>query len=226
MVRVEQIEVEGGAVPTVVLGPDDPSDVPALVVVPSVFGPATDLLERLDGALADRALVCVPDPFWRTGEGPTAYGDMEQVGVRLAGLDRAASRAEMAAVAAWARAQGNGRVVGVGICFGGPIVLLLAAEGALDGVVTWHGSGMERVLHRAAEIGGPVRHHLGSVDPITPPEVVDALREAFAHHPDAQVIVHEGADHGFTHDGDAWDAAAHDAALASVVELLQAPGPV
>ena len=83
MVRMVEVEVDAGAVPTAVLGPEDAGDVPALVVVPSVYGAAPDLLDRL-GALADSALVCVPDPFWRTGEGPTAYGDMDQVGVRLA----------------------------------------------------------------------------------------------------------------------------------------------
>jgi hypothetical protein len=70
------LEVEGGAVPTAVLGPDDASGVPAVVVVPSVYGAAPDLLERL-AELVDSALVCVPDPLWRTGHGPTAYGDMD-----------------------------------------------------------------------------------------------------------------------------------------------------
>jgi carboxymethylenebutenolidase len=220
--RMVDIEVDGGAVPTAVLGPDDASGVPAIVVVPSVYGPAADLLERL-AVLGDSALVCVPDPFWRTGQGPTAYGDTDEMGVRLAGLDIHVTRAEMGAVVAWARAQGNGHVVGVGICFGGPYVLRMAADGELDGLVTWHGSGMERVLRRAGDITCPVRHHLGSIDPITPLEVVDALREAFADHPDAEIVVHDGADHGFTHDGDSWDPDAYQAAFASVVELLDPP---
>jgi dienelactone hydrolase len=84
---------------------------------------------------------------------------------------------------------------------------------------------MERVLHRAPEIACPVRHHLGSLDAITPPEVVEALRDAFADHPDAEVVVHDGADHGFTHDGDAWDPSAYAAAHAAVVELLASSGP-
>lgn len=222
MSRMVDIEVEAGAVPTAVLGPDDASGVPAVVVVPSVFGAAPDLLERM-AELGDSALVCVPDPFWRTGHGPTTYGDVEQVGERLAGLDIHVTRAEMGAVVEWARAQGDGRVVGVGICFGGPYVLRMAADGELDGLVTWHGSGMERVLRRAGDITCPVRHHLGSLDPITPPEVVDALQAAFSGHPDAEIVVHEGADHGFTHDGDSWDPDAYQTAFASVVDLLDPP---
>lgn len=219
MSRMVDIEVEGGAVPTAVVGPDDASGVPAVVVVPSVYGAAPDLLERL-AELGDSALVCVPDPLWRTGHGPTAYGDMEEVGVRLAGLDIHVCRSEMGAVVAWARAQGNGSVIGVGICFGGPYAIRMATDGELDGVVTWHGSGMERVLRRVGEITCPVRHHLGGIDPITPPEVVEALREAFAAHPDAEIVVHAGADHGFTHDGESWDQSAYQAAFGSVVDLV------
>jgi carboxymethylenebutenolidase len=222
MRRTVEIQVEGGAVPTVVQGPDDASAVPAAVIVPSVFGPAPDLLERL-AELGDDALVCAPDPFWRTGEGVLAYDAADALGNRFADFDFSVCRAEMGAVAAWARQHGNGRVVGVGICFGGPFVLRMAADGELDGVVTWHGSRMEQVLKRAPEITCPVRHHVGSADAITPPDVVEALRDAFADHPDAQIIVHEGATHGFTHNGSAWDADAYRASFGSLVELLGQP---
>jgi dienelactone hydrolase len=52
---------------------------------------------------------------------------------------------------------------------------------------------------------------------------VEALRDAFADHPDAQIIVHEGATHGFTHNGSAWDADAYRASFGSLVELLGQP---
>jgi carboxymethylenebutenolidase len=221
--RTVQIEVEGGSIPTVVQGPRDPGGVPAVVVVPSVFGPAPDLLERL-GELGDAALVCVPDPFWRTGEGALAYDDMDAVVARFGDFDIQRCRAEMGAVAAWARASANGRVIGVGICFGGPYVLRMAADGELDGVVTWHGSRMEQVLGRAGSISCPVRHHLGGADAITPPEVVDALRAAFAEHADAQIVVHDGADHGFSHDGPTWDADVFELAFGSLVELVERSG--
>lgn len=218
MTRRIAIDVEGGALPLHVQGFDD-GTAPALVVVPSVFGPAPDLLDRLAG-LADDTLVVVPDPFWRTGERVVPYDRLDDAIGRMADFDFGAASREMAAAVDWARTHGNGRVVAVGICFGGPFVLRLAAKGAVDGIVTWHGSRMEQSLDRAADITCPVRHHLGSVDPVTPPEVVDALRSAFADHPDCEILVHEGATHGFSHDGDAYDDAAWQASLASVVELL------
>ena len=64
----EAIPVEGGAVPTEIRGPEDARRVPVLFVVPSIFGAAPDLLERLS-EFADRASIAVPDPFWRQGGG-------------------------------------------------------------------------------------------------------------------------------------------------------------
>ncbi len=213
------VDVGGGAVPTSVLGPGDASEVPALLVVPSIFGPAPDLLERL-GVLADDTLVAVPDPFWRTGEGAVPYDDMDAAVNRLADFDLAAADREIAAVAAWTRDFSNGRVVAVGICFGGPYVLRLAAQGRVDAIVTWHGSRMQGSLDLVAQMTCPVRHHIGGDDPVAPPEVVDAIRSAFAEHPDCGIVVHPGAKHGFSHDGDAWDETAYGAGFADVVALL------
>lgn len=215
------LPVPDAALPIRVQGPDlaAAAAMPALVVVPSIFGPADDLLHRL-GALGDSALVVAPDPFWRTGEGVVPYDDHETAFARLADFDVAACEAEMAAAVSWARERGNGSVAALGICFGGPYVLRLAAQGLVDAIVTWHGSGMEGALDGVEQFAGPVRHHFGSVDPITPPEAVDAVREAFSGHPDAEIVVHDGANHGFTHDGDAFDASAYEAGFESVTQVL------
>ena len=213
------VRVDDGHVPVTVLGPSEPSGHPVLVVVPSIFGPAADLVERLS-PLAATATIAIPDPFWRTGEGVVPYDDIDTAFGRLAEFDFEACGSEMTAVVAWARDRGNGTVIGLGICFGGPYVLRLAVAGQLDGLVTWHGSRMEQSLDRVADIACPVRHHLGSADPITPPETIEALREAFADHDDAQIIVHEGATHGFSHDGDAFDPVAYRAGFESVRGLL------
>lgn len=218
--RVVDLEVASGRVPLEVQGPDDPSSHPALVVVPSIFGPAPDLLERLS-ALADDTLVVVPDPFWRTGEGPVPYDDLDTAIGRLAEFDLKACAGEMRAAVEWAGQQGNGHVVAVGICFGAPFVLSMAADHLIDGVVTWHGSRMDGSIERSSEITCPVRHHVGSADGATPPELLDALRGAMAENPDAEIIVHEGAEHGFSHDGAAYDERAERAGFASVVELLE-----
>jgi len=92
-------------------------------------------------------------------------------------------------------------------------------------VVTWHGSRLQEHLQRAGDITCPLRLHFGDADPITPPEVIEAVRSAFASHPDVDLVVHRGADHGFSHDGASFDANACRAGLDAVAELLSGPPP-
>lgn len=217
--RSEAIPVEAGAIPTAVLGPEDAGAVPALVVVPSIYGPAPDLLKRLS-EVEDRALVVLPDPFWRTGGGVVPYDQHDAAIARLKGFELRRCIDDLSAVVEWARARSNGRVIGLGICFGGPFVLRFAAERRLEGVVTWHGSRMEDHLERASEIVCPLRLHFGSADPITPPDAIEKIRRVFASHPDLSIVVHPGLEHGFSHDGATYDAKACRAGLDSLVELL------
>jgi len=216
-----QIEVNGGAVPTVVVGPENASQVPGLLVIPSIYGPAPDLVRRLS-AFADRALIVLPDPFWRVGGGVVDYGDHDGAVSRLRGFDLASCTDDLLAVLDWTRERCNGRVVGLGICFGGPFVLRFAGDAKLDGLVTWHGSRMQNFLKRAAETTCPIRMHFGSDDPVSPPEAIEQIRQAFAEHGDLSIVVHPGAVHGFSHDGPAYDEKACRAGLDATEELLEA----
>lgn len=218
-VRTDRVEVEGGAVPVYVQGPEDGSGVPGLVVVPSIFGPAPDLLRQV-GDLADDALVVVADPFWSAGGGVVAYEDHEGAIARLKGFDRDRCFADIRAVIDWTRARCNGKVAGLGICFGGPVVLAAAGEGALDGIVAWHGSRMEEYLEGAGRIRGPVCFHFGDADPVTPPEAIEKIRDAFAGHPDATFFVHPGLEHGFSHEGRSYDEAAAQAGVEDTRTVL------
>ncbi|MGE4650121.1 MAG: hypothetical protein AAEJ53_04465 [Myxococcota bacterium] len=103
------IAVNGGAIPVFAQGPNPAKRVPGLVVVPSIFGPAPDLLERM-AELADAALVVVADPFWRAGGGVVPYEDHQAAFGRLEGFDLALCLADIGAVIHWTRTRCNGRV--------------------------------------------------------------------------------------------------------------------
>lgn len=215
----QTVAVDGGAVPVWTAGPDDASAVPGLVVVPSIYGPNDDLLAQMR-TLSDVALTVVMDPFWRAGGGAVDYSDRDEAIGRLANFDRSSCRDDVAAVAAWTAQRTNGNVVGLGICFGGPWVLTGASNGSFCAAVTWHGSRMEQVLDRLGGLDAPLRLHFGSDDPVTPPEVIDAIRSAFAEHPDCRIVVHPGATHGFSHDGPAWNPEATEAGMDDLRTLL------
>ncbi len=214
----QSVPVGDGAVPIHVSGPDDASSMPGVLVVPSIFGGNRDLLDQM-ATLADGALTAVMDPFWRQGGGALPYENRKEAFARVGELDRAACRDDVEAAARWVAERTNGQVVGLGICFGGPFVLTGAAAGFLAGAVTWHGSRMENVLDRLDGLTAPLRLHFGDADPITPPEVIDAVRQRFADHPDCSIVIHPGADHGYSHEGPAYDEGAAEAGLADLREL-------
>ncbi len=220
---VERIDipVTNGRQPLTVVAPKGDAALPYVLVVPSIFGIAADLVAQMTELSSDGVIVAF-DPFWRVEPGPIAYDDMQGAFDRLGKLDRQACLADWLATINWARAQPNcnGTVIALGICFGGPFCLLAAADGLVDGVVTWHGSQMHNFIARAAEMRCPMVHHIGGADQFVPAEAVEAIRMAFASHSNVDLVVHDGADHGFSHAGPAYVEAAARAGVASVRQLM------
>lgn len=219
----QHLSVTGGDLPIVATDPSSETPQPALVIVPSIFGVTDDLIEQME-ELSGAGWVVALDPFWRVKPGPLPYTDFQAAVDRMKKLDRETSFADFVALVTWVRSQPqcNGKTVGVGICFGAPFCLLAAADGLLDGVVTWHGSRMPDFLNRSAEMTVPMRHHIGGSDSHVPTESVNAIKAAFAGRNDVEIVVHDGADHGFTQrNSPAWDESAEQDALRSTADLLR-----
>jgi len=197
----------------------------ALAIFPSAFGIGADLEEQMSELSERASVVAAFDPFARSAPGFVPYEDLQRVITRIQALDRERAARDFRAVIEWARKQApSGAVVALGICFGGPYALLAAADGAVAGVVAWHGTALGQHLARAAEMRCPMRLHFGGADPFVAKEEVEAVRAAFEARPDVRIAVHEGATHGFTHRAapQAFDARAERAAMDAALELLAA----
>lgn len=218
-IRSEHVTVSDGDIPVFVSEYADRAAAPGIVVVPSIYGPGSDLLEQMAG-LADIASTAVLDPFWREGGGAVDYTDRDGAIGRLGNFDIERCRHDVEAVARWMAERSNGFVVGVGICFGGPYVLIGAAQGWLGAAVTWHGSRLDQTLGGLGEFDAPLRLHFGGADPVTPPDVIETVRHHFAEHGDCEIFVHDGANHGFSFRGPAWDPVAADACVETLRALL------
>jgi len=215
------LPIEGGALPLTIARAEGRGA--AVVILPSAFGIARDLESQMQELSADARIVVAFDPFFRTDPGPAPYEDMARVMARLQSVDPGRLYRDLRATIDWVRGEAKGRpVVMLGICFGGPYALRAAADGAVDGVVTWHGTFLEKHLGRAAEMCCPMRHHFGGVDPFVPASAVEAVRVAFAGREDVRIVVHEGATHGFSHRSavKAYDERAERGGMDSLREML------
>jgi carboxymethylenebutenolidase len=112
----------------------------------------------------------------------------------------------------------------VGFCMGGHYVFKAASIDRFDAAVAFYGMvrapeawrGSEHRIEPLAVAAQmcPTLAFFGTNDPWTPPEDIDALRAAWAGRTDCEIVIVEGAEHGFVHDPDRPIHRAQDAAMA------------
>ena len=200
-----------------------PDGMPAAGVVlhPDIMG-LRPLFETMALHLASHGLaVVVTEPFARKSEAERASADIATRMGWVADLDDDDQLDDLSAAADLLVVDDGVTKVGVlGFCMGGLYALEAAATGRFDRAVAfygmirlpdaWKAAGKRAPLDTAADVC-PTLAIFGSIDALTPPADIDALRAAWAGR-DSEIVVVEGADHGFVHDPDRPAHRADDAA--------------
>ena len=212
-------EVAGTACSGYVARPDDDADHPGVLVVHNWLGVTdavrfrADMLARL-GYVAFAADVfgadTRPSPAEASQVAGRYYGDPGLFRTRVTGgLEQLLAQPGVDAT----------RTAAMGYCFGGSGALLLARTGAaLRGVVSFHGALQTGPEGEAAGIRAKVLVLTGAIDPVVPPEAVDAFEAELRTAPDLdwQVVTYSGSMHAFTEPGT--DAPDHGAQFNPVAE--------
>ncbi|MDQ1520971.1 MAG: carboxymethylenebutenolidase [Actinomycetota bacterium] len=189
-----------------------PDGVPLAGVVlhPDIMG-LRPLFEDMARRLATHGFaVFAPDPFWRLTEEQRTNVEARMAAVRE--LDDADQIADLEAAADRLVVDDDVGLVSVlGFCIGGYYTFKAAAGDRFDRAVAfygmlrtpenWKGPGHKDPLDLVAQVC-PTLAIFGSNDPYSPPEDIEALRRAWADRTDCEIIVVEGAEHGFVHDPD------------------------
>jgi carboxymethylenebutenolidase len=203
-------EVAGGvAVDAIHARPE--GDAARGVIVHPDMGGIRPLFDDLCRRLATHGLaVCAPEPWARVPEAERAELDVSARMERMRDRDDSAQLADLTRAADHLRgADGVDAVAILGFCMGGMYTLKAAATGAFDRAVVfygmirlppeWRGPRQAEPLDTVAG-ACPTLAIFGDADPWTPVADVDALRAAWAGHPEHEIVVYPGADHGFVHD--------------------------
>jgi carboxymethylenebutenolidase len=192
-----------------------------LVLHPDVGG-LRPLYDDMARRLATYGIaVCAVEPF--AGIPAEELGTVEQRLGAVKDLDDA-QQLEMLSSAAdlLVVEDGVSRVCVLGFCMGGHYTFKAAASDRFDAAVAfygmlrtpddWKGPGHKVEPLAVADQMCPTLAVFGSVDPWTPAADIDALRTAWSNRSDCEIVVIEGADHGFVHDPDRPVHRAEDAA--------------
>lgn len=195
---------------------------PGLIIFPSIYSVTDGLAGQVDRIASSGAVVLAFDPFARSQDaGGLAESDRDRAIARMQGIDFGRiTRDFRELIAALKRDPAcNGRVMGLGICLGGPFVFNAAADHELDAIATWHGSRMGHVVGRAAEVKCPVLMDYGDKDEIAPPEEIAKVVSACEVIDEFRLRVHPGAGHGFSQAG--WSGYAPEVMAVALPDLME-----
>ncbi len=194
------------------------------VVLHPDIGGLRPLFEEMARRLATHGLaVCVFEPFATQSETVRALvesrlahvndlDDTQQMDIFTAAADRLVVEDDVS------------RVAVLGFCMGGHYTFKAAAVDRFDAAVSfygmvrapeaWRGPGHRIDPLSVASEMAPTLAFFGSNDPWTPAADIEALRAAWSGRADCEIVVVEGAEHGFVHDPDRDVHRADDAASA------------
>jgi len=203
--------------------PDSDGPAPGLLIITAIFGIDEELQEAADAWAADGYLVSMPDIFWRTMPGPTA--DMKKAFERYNAFDPVQGMLDIEDLVTdlRSRPQCNGKVAVLGYCFGGRYAHLSAARLGVDAAAAYHGTMIGQHLDETEKVQCPVSFHFGGSDPVVPMDEVDAIKNAYAGHTDAEIVVYDGASHNFSQPTkDGYQAEAANASREAVLRCFNA----
>lgn len=202
--RVEQVTVPGGAYDLTVWLPSGGSG-PGVLLIPEIFG-VGDYIRAVAHDLTGLGyVVAAPDLFWRLRPGFSVRHDDEGVTAALRfsrdfdfeqGIaDCAGGLRHLTALPEVGEAGGETGIVG--LCLGGSIAYVLAAQNAAAAVVSFYGSAVPGRLELLDVIERPLQFHFGGADPYIPRAEVAKVEEAVRDRPAVEIHVEEEAGHAF-----------------------------
>lgn len=184
-----------------------------LSLPPTGSGPGLVLLQEIWGvndhiqAVADQYaqagfVVLAPDVFWRQAERPNlAYDEAGQQQAfklyKTLNIEQASIDTTHAIEVLRQRPEVTGKVGIMGFCLGGLLSYRATAATSVAATVCYYGGGIAQHLNLAPQIKNPVMFHHGGQDDHIPSDDVNAIKNAFSHHP--QTIFHDypSGNHGF-----------------------------
>jgi len=172
---------------------------PAVVVVQEVYGLNREIRRVVDAYARAGFAALAPHLLWRvSGERVFEYAQRDEAIAAARELDEAQAAADLGAALAYLRAPSGaaGRAGLLSFGWGGKYAFRAARESRADALVAYY-PGNIRQVQGLEDFDLPVAVHFGGQDPLTPPDTVALVRQAWKARSRAQVLVHAEAGHGF-----------------------------
>lgn len=204
--NIETQRVEHDGVPLTVARPTGEAR-GAVIVVQEAFGVTPHIADVAARAAVAGYLSVAPHLFHRSVDSSFGYDQLDLVLPEMAKINAETLTADLDGAVAYLHENGfSDRAIGtVGFCMGGSVTLYAAATRELGAAVTFYGGGLSTgrfglspLLDYAPNFSTPWLGLFGSADPGIPVEEVQQLKAAATKAPvPTEVVIYEGANHGF-----------------------------
>jgi carboxymethylenebutenolidase len=230
-INTERVEIPLGAAGFggYLARPEGGERLPAVIVYMEIFGINSHIRDVTERVAREGYVAIAPDYFHRTGPGvELGYDDagMAQGMKLLGGLQADEMIEDAAATVAYLRGRSDtqgDRIGAMGFCIGGHMTYLSACTTDIQASASFYGGGIAApqgpggaasTVSRTPGIKGRILCLFGAKDALIPGDQVDSIRSALEQGGVRnEVVVYDGADHGFHCDQRATydEAAAKDA---------------
>ena len=227
-IKTEEITITtpDGAMPAHVATPEGPGPFPGVLVAMEAFGLNGHIRSVADRIAAEGYVAIAPDFYYRADDRVAEYSDLPKAIGLMSALTDDGILSDVGAALDALRGRDAVRADRVGMtgfCMGGRMTFLTACHQSIQAAAPFYGGGIGGLLDQADGISCPMVAFFGEKDGFIPLDEVDSVRSRLSGlKTSAEVVLYDGADHGFFCDErESYDEAAANDAWTRVLALFR-----
>ncbi|MBP6018923.1 MAG: dienelactone hydrolase family protein [Burkholderiaceae bacterium] len=179
---------------------------PGIVLVQEIFGVNAAMRAAAERWASLGYHVICPDLFWRKEAGveldPTKPEEFARGVELMLSIDEDLVVADLEVARAWLEDKGGSdRIAGLGYCWGGRLVVRMAADTGVKCAVSYYGVGLEQLVPITPALAAPTLLHIAALDSYVPEPVRNTIQAGVKHRDEWETHIYEGCDHAFARPG-------------------------
>lgn len=208
---------------------------PAVIVIQEIFGVNEVMRKKCDWLASQGYIAVCPDLFWRIEPGIDITDQTEEEWERafelfqIFDVESGIEDLEATREAIKENTECNGSVGCLGYCLGGKLAYLMSTRTPIEASVSYHGVGLDILLHEAENITNPLMMHIAGQDDFVSEDAQQRIMEGLRDNELVTIHHYPEMNHAFTRfGGDHYDEKqakiADDRSLAFLAENLHKDG--
>ncbi|NYT76052.1 dienelactone hydrolase family protein [Alcaligenaceae bacterium] len=179
---------------------------PGIVLVQEIFGINAAMRTAAERWASLGYNVICPDLFWRKEAGvelePSNPEDFARGVEFMQSMDEDLTVSDLEVARTWLSHKiGNNRIAGLGYCWGGRLVVRMAADAGVNCAVSYYGVGLQQLIPATPASAVPTLLHIAALDAYVPEPVRETILEAIKGRPGWEAHVYADCDHAFARPG-------------------------